>query len=114
ADKLNVPLAAYRIGDRISARGRPDPQRALVYGAGSLRDLDLHSFTEKNGVITQIGQFGTTLTVRFGNRSVLLNVDKDTHVLLPNGRPGSFASLNSGDTITVIGARNTRLDEITA
>jgi phospholipase C len=114
ADKMEVPLSAFRVGDRVDARGRPDPQRALVYGVGSLRDLNLHSFTAKNGVIAQVGQFGKTLTVRFGRQLVLLTLDSTTHVLLPNGHPGKLANLNSGDTVTVIGARNTRLDEITA
>jgi hypothetical protein len=114
ADKVHVPLSAYRVGDRLIARGRPDQQRALVYGAGSLRDLDLHSFTARNGVIAGIGQFNTTLTIRFGSQLVLLTVGKSTRIIMPDGRRGSFADLNSGDTVTVTGAKNTRLGDITA
>jgi phospholipase C len=114
ADKMPVPISAYRVGDRLDARGRPDQQRALVYGAGSLRDLDLHSFTARNGIVAGIGQFNTTVQVRFGSNTVLLTVTKKTHILLPNNRPGTFADLNSGDTVTVIGAKNSRLGDITA
>jgi hypothetical protein len=96
------------------ARGRPDQQRALGYGAGSLRDLDLHNYRASKGVISSVGQFNQTLTVRFGSQSVLLNVSKQTRILLPNGHRGTFANLESGDTISVVGARNQRLDEVTA
>jgi hypothetical protein len=114
ADKMKVGLSAFRVGDRIDARGRPDQQRALVYGAGSLRDLDLRTYRARDGIISGVGQFNTNLVVQFGSQTVFLTVSKSTRILLPDGRRGTFADLNSGDTVSVTGARNTRLGDITA
>ena len=106
-------LGDFRIGDRISATAHPDPQRALVYGAGTIRDLDLKSITNASGLIGDVGQFGGTVTARFGKATFILDIDGRTRITLPHNKKGTFADLETGDRIQVTGIENTRVMEVT-
>jgi phospholipase C len=108
-----ISLSDFRVGDHVYAIARPDPQRALVYGAGTLRDLDLEPFGPKRGLITTVGQFGQTIVVRFGPQSLIVDLDKTTLIQLPDGSKGSIADLSTGKTVEIVGIHNKRLDEIT-
>ena len=41
ANKQRIKVTDIELGDRLSVTGRPDQQRALLYGAGYVRDLDV-------------------------------------------------------------------------
>lgn len=110
--RTNTKLAYFRVGDRIMAQARPDQQRALVYGAGTLRDLDLVPFNRRKGLITNMGQLNQTLTVRFGATTYVVDVSKRTRILRSGGKRGGIGNLNTGDTIEVTGVLNTRLEEV--
>jgi hypothetical protein len=113
AVKARASLSDFQVGDHIAAQARPDQQRALVYGAGTLRDLDLRPFGPKKGLITDIGQLGDTITVRFGSTTLLVDIGKKTRIVQRNGKRGSIGDLDTGDTIEVVGIENTRLSELT-
>ncbi len=112
----NTPasLADFVPGDRAEASGRPDPQRALVYGASTLRDLDLQPFARRRGLVLATGQFGSTINVRIGRHEYLIDLGRATTIMLPGGRVGSIADLQAGVSIELSGTHNTRLDEIRA
>ncbi|GAC1321739.1 MAG: hypothetical protein NVS2B16_04790 [Chloroflexota bacterium] len=112
ANHMQIKLTDFRIGDHIVATARPDPQRALVFGAGTIRDLDLHPFTTHNVLITNIGQFGDTITVRAGKKHIVIDADKHVSIVLPSGKRGRLADLETGDTIQVSGIEDTRLGEV--
>jgi phospholipase C len=113
AGKQHASLAEYRIGDRLQATVRPDPQRALTYGAGSLHDLDLVPFGPTTGVIRQVDRLAGEVAIRFGTRTSIVDITRSTRVLLPNGHLGSIDNLRAGDSVGVTGARNIRINEIT-
>lgn len=112
ANHRRVSLTDFRLGDHLSAVGRPDQQRALVYGAVTVRDLDLRSFGPQTGLVTDVGQLNESITVAFHGRPLLVDIGKRTRILLANGKRGSVANIDSGDTVTVTGVRNRRSDEI--
>jgi phospholipase C len=105
-------LSDIQVGDHVVAQARPDPQRALTYGAGTIRDLNLVPFGPKKGLILSMGQSNTVITVQFGRRSVVVPLGKRTRIERTNGKPGSVGELDTGDTIQVTGVLNQRLDEI--
>jgi phospholipase C len=106
-------LGDFRIGDQIVAAARPDPQRALVYGAGTIHDLDLKPVTRISGLIGDVGQFGSTISARFGKQTLILDIDKRTRITLPHNKKGTFADLETGARIAVSGIENTRILEVT-
>ena len=110
---LRVRLSDLRVGDHILAEARPDPQRALVYVAGTLRDLDLKPFQKQRGLITNVGQSDNTIDVQFGNSTFVVNIDKATRIRRSDGSAGSFQDLAAGEGVEVTGVENKRLDEIT-
>lgn len=106
-------LSNFIVGDHLYVRVRPDPQRALTYGAGLLKDLDLAPFGPKRGVISDVGQYGDTLNVKFGGQTLVVDLSPDTVIHLPKHKPGTVADLATGNSITLTGVLNTRLEEIT-
>ncbi len=106
-------LADFRIGDHISATAHPDPQRALVYGAGTIHDLNLKPLTNAQGLVGDVGQFGDTITARFGMQTLILDINQRTRITLPHNQKGTFADLETGDRIQVTGIENTRVLEVT-
>ncbi len=112
-DGFRTSLSNFRLGDHIVAQARPDQQRALVYGAGSLRDLDLTRLRGRQALVTDIGQDNHTLTAQFGHRSIVIDIGKRTRFLRPNGHKGSIGEINTGDTVKVFGIENTRVQEVT-
>ena len=107
-------LSQFRVGDQVQASARPDPQRALVYGADTLRDLNLKPFVRQKGLVVNAGQFEDTVTVRFGRHTMIVDISKSTRIYRPDGSKGSIADLRTGVGVEVTGIRNTRLGEITA
>jgi phospholipase C len=108
-----VKLSDLRVGDHLSAIVRPDPQRALTYEAQVIDDLDLQPFSATQGLITAMGQFGDTMSVRFGKRTYLADINSSTRVYLRNGHKGSIQDLNTGTGVAITGVLNKRLEEIT-
>jgi hypothetical protein len=111
--RFPVHFSDFRIGDHIQATARPDPQRALVYAAGTLFDQDLVRFSPQMGFITQTAQTGDTISVRFGNKTVLVDIGKSTRIELSDGQPGTAADLATGVGVEVSGIENKRLEEVT-
>lgn len=112
ANKMRVRLSDFRVGDHILATGRPDPQRALVYTGGTVRDADLRPFTSGKVLITNVGQFGDDVVVRSGKRHIIVDANKNTPIQLASGKQGHLADLGAGDTIQVYGIENARLGEV--
>lgn len=107
-------LSDFRTGDSIVAEARPDAQRALTYGAGTLRDLDLTPLTNQTALITNLGQYGNNLlTVEFGSHSYVMDANRLTRVIRRDGHRGTLTDLDTGDTIRITGIENRRLQEIT-
>jgi phospholipase C len=117
-------LADLRPDDHVSVSARPDPTHALVYGVNWMRDTDLTSFTNRQGVIVNTGQEGAAdyhvgregraYTMRFGTRTMLVDVDAGTQITLPNGRRGGMNGLRPGMQVQLTGIRNSRLGEVTS
>ncbi|MGH2443895.1 MAG: phospholipase C [Chloroflexota bacterium] len=113
-NKGKVHLTDFQIGDHIVAQARPDQQRALVYGAGTLRDLDLAALNRRRGLVTDIGQHNGTLVVQFGRSMLLVELDRHTRILRADGKKGTIGNINTGDTVEVTGIENTRLSEVSS
>jgi phospholipase C len=105
-------LSDYRQGDRIVANAIPDQQRALLYGAAVLHDFDLVPFGPRTGQVVAVGQGGGDIEVRFGPRTLLVDLTNRTSIARRNGRKGSVADLAPGAEVSVTGVLNTRLDEM--
>lgn len=112
ANRRQVPVTDYRVGDHIATAARPDQQRALVYGAGTMRDLDLEPFSSHPGLVGSVSRSGHTLTVRLGKRSYLVDVNTSTRLRLGHGRKIVFADIAIGEQVIVRGIVNTRLHEV--
>jgi hypothetical protein len=108
-----IRLSDLRVDDKIFANAQPDQQRALVYQARAVFDLDLYPVRALKGLISDVDQEGSTLTVRSGSRVYIVDLGKKVNVVLPNGSRGSFADLQAGDTISIDGVVNKRLAEVT-
>ncbi|GAC1445768.1 MAG: hypothetical protein NVSMB52_08220 [Chloroflexota bacterium] len=113
ANNDHTKLSAFRPGDTLLASARPDPQRALTYGAGVLHDLNLTSLKHKKGVISDVGQFGDTINIKVGKHEYIVDISKATHIVLSNGTAGTFVDLQTGDEVLVTGVLNSRVDEVT-
>jgi phospholipase C len=111
-DSSRTGLSDYRQGDRIVANAIPDQQRALLYGAAVLHDLDLVPFGPKTGQVVSVGQGGGDIQVRFGTRTLLVDLTNRTSISRRNGGKGSVADVAPGTIVSITGALNTRLDEI--
>jgi hypothetical protein len=105
-------LSSYRIGDRIHAGARPDQQRALIYGAGTIHDLDLRRIGPRRGTVLRLGRLRKHLTVRVGTTVVRVDIGKRTRVVNPAGQRLRAARIRKGDTVRFWGVANTRLQEI--
>jgi hypothetical protein len=105
-------LSDYRQGDRIFVNAIPDQQRALLYGAAVLHDLDLVPFGPRTGQVLAVGQGGSEVQVRFGKQTLLVDLTTFTSIARRNGGKGSVADLAPGAIVSVTGVLNTRLDEI--
>jgi len=112
AKNVRVSNKDFQPGDQVSSPARPDPQRALVYTADVVHDLDLQYLDLKSGLVSTVGQEGDTLTARFGKRTVLIDLAKTTRITLPNGAKGSIADVTAGTTIEAMGVVNRRLGEM--
>jgi phospholipase C len=111
--RYHAGLGDLRVGDRIEAAVRPDPQRALTYGVGLLHDIDLVRFGPKTGLIVSTDQFGDSIQVRFGRDAYLVDLGARTIITIGKSAKGSIADLEPGDSVEITGVLNTRLDEIT-
>jgi hypothetical protein len=105
-------LSDFQPGDHVVAQARPDQQRALTYGAGTIRDTDIEPFGPKKAIITNMGQHNRVLTLQIGPTTLLADVDSTTRIVRASGRRASIAELNSGDTVEVTGIIDRRTDEI--
>jgi phospholipase C len=120
----SASLSDLRPGDHVSVSGRPDPTAALVYGVNYMTDTDLEPFNQQTGVIINVGQEGAgdynvgkegrVYTVRFGKRTMLVDVDPGTQITLQNGKKGGMSNLQPGAQIQLTGVHNSRLDEVTS
>jgi hypothetical protein len=108
-----VTLSAFQLGDRLVADARPDPQRALTYGAGTIRDMDLVQIGPARGLVIEPGENGSPMTMQFRNTTVLVDINGRTRIEQADGRKIGPSSLDTGDTVVVNGIYNTRLKEIT-
>jgi phospholipase C len=124
---MSAGLASFsdlRIGDHVSASGRPQTGRILAYTGQWVKDSDLTSFKNQSGTIFGVGQerAGTTAfsrnnrvyTVLFGHTTRLVDVNRSARIIRKNGKPGTMSALQPGVRVRVTGVRNTRLDEITS
>jgi phospholipase C len=108
-----VSLSDLRVGDKLSVQAQPDPQTALAYTAYVVRDLDLQRVTQSNGLVASVDQTASSVSVRFGSQTEVVNLTPSTKVLHADGTRASQADLVTGATITVTGLRNTRIGAIT-
>jgi phospholipase C len=113
ATNTHVHLGDFRIGDRISADAHPDPQKALVYGAGTIHDRDLHPFSLDLALVTNVEPATGTLAVQLGNTRLVADIGRHTAFRFPNGKRASPADVTLGDTVRVSGIVNRRLGEMT-
>lgn len=109
----SAALSDFRINDKIFASATPDQQRALVYQASAVFDLDLYPVNGLKGLITDVGTQGDTATVQIGTTAYIVDISKNTKITRPNGTRGSLADLAAGDTVSITGILNKRLDEVT-
>ncbi len=113
ADRTPIHLSDYRVGDQITSAARPDPQRALVYGAGTTRDLDIRPLKNASGLVVDVVPSANILVVQVGKDKLLTDISRSTVFRFANGKHASLSTLALGDTVAVTGLENTRLREIT-
>jgi hypothetical protein len=94
--------------DQIVTKGTPDPQRALVCSAFSLRDISVTELRRARGIIAEVDQDGSSFTARLGKQNVLVNVSPGTSITLPNGARGSLNDLVGNEDFTISGPFNIR------
>jgi hypothetical protein len=113
ANGSQIHLSAYQVGDRVTSAARPDPQRALVYGAGTTKDLDILPLKNRSGLVVDVVPSGNILVVQIGKDKLLVDLDKSTTFRFSDGSHASLRDLALGDTVEVTGLENTRRREIT-
>jgi phospholipase C len=113
ANGKGAGLADFINGDRIVSSARPDPQKALVYGAGTIKDLDVQTFGPREAVVSDLDPSTRTMELTFGSRHVLADIGRKTVFLFKNGTKASLADVALDDTVSVVGDENMRAQEIT-
>ncbi len=102
------------MGDRIRADAHPDPQKALVYGVGTMHNLSLEPFERRGGLITDVNPTARTLGIQFGRKKLVADISDGTNFRFPNRKRASFTDVTLGDTVELSGIENSRLQEITS
>jgi len=106
-------LQDMRVGDRIFATGRPDPQRALVYGSGRIRDLSLRTFV-RSGTVIRTNLVRRTLLIRVGHALIRVDLDRGTRVSVPGHPRRPLTRIGRGAQVRVSGTLNTRIHTLTS
>jgi hypothetical protein len=107
-------IADLAIGDTIHAGARPDPQKALVYGAGSIVDTDVQRVTNKRGVVNFVDFTTGTIDLNSGSSQIIVDLSPRTQYGFPNGKRARLTNIAQGDTIAVTGDVNRRVGQMTS
>ncbi len=107
-----MSLSDRYVGDHLRVKGCPDPHRALVYGAGTIFDLDLRPLRYAYGLVGNVGRFGDSIMVKLEGQSYVVDLGRKTVVMFPHARRGTVAGLDTGDTVRLYGVEHIRLREV--
>ncbi|MGI8824182.1 MAG: phospholipase C [Chloroflexota bacterium] len=102
------PFSFVSPGDEVSTRATPDPQKALVYTAFTLRDLSLVPWNNKRVVITTVAPDGSYFGAMTGSQSVIVNVSRHTRIVTATGSHGSASDLIVNEVVSLNGLLNSR------
>jgi len=94
-------------GDTVITGATPDPQRALVYTAFSLRDQSIVRIHERSAMLNNISQDGSFVNASLGRAPVVVNLGKDTRIIRSNGTSGSRTDLVGDQAVLVTGLLDT-------
>jgi len=94
-------------GDTVTTGATPDPQRALVYTAFSLRDQSIVRIRERSAMLNNISQDGSFVNASLGHAPVVVNLGRDTHIIRSNGSSGRRADLVGDQAVLVTGLLDT-------
>jgi phospholipase C len=95
-------------GDTVTTAATPDPQRALVYSAFSLRDMSVAPIKNKRAIITTVSPDFSYANAMLGKENVVVNLQRQTHIVRADGSPGSTNDLVGDQAVEVSGSLNTR------
>lgn len=95
-------------GDAVSTAATPDPQRALVYSAFSMRDLSVSPVKNKRAIITTVSPDFSYANAMLGKENVVVNLQSRTHIIRPDGSSGTTNDLVGDQAVELSGSLNTR------
>jgi phospholipase C len=95
-------------GDTVATAATPDPQRALVYSAFSLRDLSVTPVKSKRAIITTVSPDFSYANAMLGKQTVVVNLQSRTHIIRPDGSSGTTNDLVGDQAVELSGSLNTR------
>ena len=107
-----LTFSQISVGDQIETRATPDPQRALVYTTFSLKDRSVTRLKDASAVVTTVDQDLSSLNAMIGKESILVDLDKKTKVILPDGTTGSLNDLVGAQAVRISGVFNTRRETV--
>jgi phospholipase C len=94
------------VGDLISTSATPDPQRALVYSAFTLKDHSVTELKNVSAVINNVDQDASAFSAVIGKSTVLVTVQKSTKITRPDGTPGTLSDLVGSQEVRISGILN--------
>lgn len=95
-------------GDTVSISATPDPQRALVYTAYFLHDRSVAPVKNQRAIITTVSPDFTYANATLGKANVVVDLQPTTHIVRPDGSPGTKNDLIGNQAVEVTGFVNTR------
>jgi phospholipase C len=95
-------------GDTVTTGATPDPQRALVYTAFSLRDMSVSPVKNQRAIITTVSPDFSYANATLAKENVVINLQASTHIIRPDDSPGTKDDLVGNQAVEVSGFVNTR------
>jgi phospholipase C len=100
------------IEDRVSIKATPDPQRALVYTAFSLRDQSIVPLINKTMIISEVSPDLSYANAALGSQAVVIDLAPSVKVIRSDGTPGSRNDIVGSQQVLVNGLLDTDTETV--
>jgi phospholipase C len=100
------------VGDTIKSSATPDPQRALVYTAFTVRDNSVLPLKNAGAILTSVAPDLSYGNVTIGKENALVNLPPRVKVFHRDGTPGSRNDLVGNQQIRISGLLDTQSETV--
>jgi phospholipase C len=105
-------FSQIQVGDRIRTSATPDPQRALVYTAFSVRDKSVSPLKNANAILTTVAPDLSYGNLTIGKENALVNFPASVKVFRLDGTRGTRNDLVGNQQIRISGLLDTQSESM--